>query len=447
MVARINKVGGLIKVFTILYEFLSGDYVNNGSFDELGSELVVNGDFEELSPELITNGSFDTDSNWTKQSGWSIANGVATFDINDYVSGSTNVYQSALIVGKEYILTYDVVDYVQGNVRNVSTGAPIMRTANGTYTEQFTANNTTLFLNCSSAQNTILSIDNVSVKQVDPNDDWTKVDSIISDGKGNLDSTSSTSILFQQNTLTVGKTYKATFDVSNYNGVGVCALINSSGTTQFEITSDGNVDFYFTHSGNSANLSFRATAGGVFSIDNVSVKQVDPNDAWTIEDVWTIQDGVASGNGANSVDEELNQNISSSGILIGSTVKCSFEIKNYVSGSVQVIGISNTVSRSSNGIYEFQGDITSFNIRFRGAAFYGDVTNLSIQEVLEDAQNTDTTYISPKDLSLKFKANEMVLGSEFLEKGIFIPVENVQDENGTAIGDEADIVTYIDSLT
>ena len=52
MVARINKVGGLIKVFTILYEFLSGDYVNNGSFDELGSELVANGIFDELGPEL-----------------------------------------------------------------------------------------------------------------------------------------------------------------------------------------------------------------------------------------------------------------------------------------------------------------------------------------------------------------------------------------------------------
>ena len=108
----------------------------------------------------------------------------------------------------------------------------------------------------------------------DTDSDWTKVNSTISDGKGNLDSTSSTSILFQQNTLTVGKTYKATFDVSNYNSVGTCALINSNGNTQFEITSNGNADFYFTHGGTSANLSFRAVAGGVFSIDNVSVKEV-----------------------------------------------------------------------------------------------------------------------------------------------------------------------------
>ena len=71
-----------------------------------------------------------------------------------------------MVSGKEYVLTYDVVDYVQGYVRNVSRSGAIPRTANGTYTEQFVANNGNLFLKADPNSNTILSIDNVSVKEV-----------------------------------------------------------------------------------------------------------------------------------------------------------------------------------------------------------------------------------------------------------------------------------------
>ena len=103
--------------------------------------------------------------------------------------------------------------------------------------------------------------------------DWNKVNATISSGTGNLDSTSGTSLLFQS-ALVVGKTYKAILDVTNYNGLGTCALIDSTGAIQFEITSNGNKEFYFTQGGSSANLSFRAINGGIFSIDNVSVKEV-----------------------------------------------------------------------------------------------------------------------------------------------------------------------------
>ena len=86
-----------------------------------------------------------------------------------------------------------------------------------------------------------------------------------------------------QSALVVGKNYKATLDVSNYNGLGTCALINSNGQVQFEITSNGNKEFYFTHGGTSTNLNFRAISGGIFSVDNVSVKEVLENDVPRID--------------------------------------------------------------------------------------------------------------------------------------------------------------------
>jgi len=154
------------------------DSGNGGSIDNISIQEVLEDDVPRidytgstfdvpvLGNELVTNGNFATDSNWSKQSGWSIANGVATFDINNYSVGNANLFQNCLVSGKEYVLTYDVVDYVQGYVRNVSRSGAIPRTANGTYTEQFVANNGNLFLKADPNSSTILSIDNVSVKEV-----------------------------------------------------------------------------------------------------------------------------------------------------------------------------------------------------------------------------------------------------------------------------------------
>ena len=121
-------------------------------------------DIPVLGDELVVNGDFATDSNWVKQNGWSIANGVATFDKNNYSGGSSNLYQTIMTVGKEYVLTFDIVDYVEGNFRVL--GVSGVWSANGTYSVKFTASFAQLYLNVNPAISTILSIDNVSVKEV-----------------------------------------------------------------------------------------------------------------------------------------------------------------------------------------------------------------------------------------------------------------------------------------
>jgi len=194
------------------------------------------------------------------------------------------------------------------------------------------------------------------------------------------------------NSINWGKIYDNT-----YWGIGVTTNTISWGkvysdlsgiTPSFALDFDKiATDFTFTRNSFATRVNENGLIETVTDLGSELVTNGDFEDGstgWNIEALWTIQDGVASGNGATGSNEELNQNISSSGILAGSTVRGSFEIKNYVSGSVQVIGISNTVSRAGNGIYEFQGDLTSFNIRFRGTTFNGDVTNLSIKEVFED---------------------------------------------------------------
>ena len=102
---------------------------------------------------------------------------------------------------------------------------------------------------------------------------WTKLNATISGGTGNLNGTGVTSLLYQ-NILTNGKTYKVTFTASDYNGLGQARVIDNSGSTIYIITSNGTFTFTFTHSNANGNFLFRATAGAIFSINNVSVKEV-----------------------------------------------------------------------------------------------------------------------------------------------------------------------------
>ena len=100
-------------------------------------ELVLNGDFEELGDELITNGSFDTDSNWTKGTGWSIANGKASCDGSQ--ASDTLIYENIGDQSNETIkFSFTVSDYVSGTLKTAVFGASGTTvhsiTSNGDYT-------------------------------------------------------------------------------------------------------------------------------------------------------------------------------------------------------------------------------------------------------------------------------------------------------------------------
>lgn len=126
----------------------------------LGPEVLSNGSFEEYGPDLVTNGDFATDSDWIKGAGWTIFNGKAS---NDGSNG--NLQQASILeVGKVYLITITVSDYVSGNVQ-VSAGAGPrgIVSANGTYTFIQTAQNNSSFYLVSSAF--VGSVESVSVQE------------------------------------------------------------------------------------------------------------------------------------------------------------------------------------------------------------------------------------------------------------------------------------------
>jgi hypothetical protein len=290
--------------------------------------------------ELVVNGNFATDSDWNLGSGWSIGDGKAVY------TGTTNsdlAQSSILTSGKTYKLEYEVVSstLVNGIVKlsgSTASAQNILSQTTGTHTLNFIANGTEptsfnirVVIN-SSGQ---FEIDNVSVKEVTDADfdftrnssatrvnpdyliqdvsilssnlvqngnfselgselvtngnfatdsDWNlSSESIISNGKLIVtNAAQNSSIGTQSNVVPVQKPCKLQFDIVVNSGS--FRILLGSGGTSTQISASGTYTFYET-SGNFGSIFLQARAGGFDgSIDNVSVKQVDPNDNWIVTD-------------------------------------------------------------------------------------------------------------------------------------------------------------------
>ncbi len=246
----------------------------DGLIEEVGyfsSELVQNGNFSELGNEELTNGDFATDSDWSKGAGWVIMNGYAESDGTNAPLDQVSV----LTVGKTYKVVITVTNMTSSalSVRlgTSSSDAVLSITENGTYTAYGVAGATTVRLR---SQGFDGRIQNVSVKQVDPNDRWTLGtgwgygDSVVSaDGSqsGNSDCT--------QNLLTpTGKTYKITYTISQYSAGSVFIRLASGNVTTTQ-TSAGTFTEILNGAGGTQ-VKIRANSTFVGTISNISIVEV-----------------------------------------------------------------------------------------------------------------------------------------------------------------------------
>ncbi len=119
---------------------------------------------------ILINGGFGTDTLWTKGTGWSISGGKA---VATNVANGVAIYQnlSYFIDNVSYKITYTISDYTLGGVRlRIGNTYGVTRTANGTYTETLVydmPSNLTSRINFLAVNSTSLSIDDVSVVQLD----------------------------------------------------------------------------------------------------------------------------------------------------------------------------------------------------------------------------------------------------------------------------------------
>ena len=255
----------------------------------LGSDLVANGNYDELSSELVTNGDFATDSDWTKSSGATISDGKA----NIVGDGSSFVYINQPNIftnsGSTYKVTADVVITsglglkFQDGVTNENIG---VATTTGSYTFYFTAgSNSTLVIGRRTGGTAFVSsVDNVSVKQVDPDNDWTKGTGwSIQDDQAQF-SGSADAALEQAGVFTEGTKYKVSIDVAEISGGEL--EVKDQTTTHQTISSAGGYEFTFT-AANTA-LQLNVITGSVertIKINSITAQEVSSTTSLSINSI------------------------------------------------------------------------------------------------------------------------------------------------------------------
>ena len=177
--------------------------------------------------------------------------------------------------------------------------------------------------------------------------------------------------------LNQNKSYKVTINVTAYDGVGQAQVVNDLGQVLYSITEVGEQIFYFNHSITNLNLIIRGLSNALFSIDNVSVREVGQN--WTLGTGWSIgEDKAVATSGSAS---KLQQSISG---LSGKTCKVSFTLSDYGGSGLALLDFGSTSGQSitANGTYTEIGtyDQNYFQI-FKDTNFTGSVTNISVKEV------------------------------------------------------------------
>ena len=262
------------------YDGVSGELVQNGSFNQIGSEEVSNGSFSQEGSELVRNGSFTGSSaEWTESGNWAYGNN------NEVCIGNgTNqmLTQSGILTsGKFYTYSVDIISSTLSSqdIRVYMGGSDyITHTLNGgveTITGNTVSAGSNLVIRVTSANTSgILTIDNVSVAEV--GQDWSFGTGWgMGDGKAVKESGVS-SYLLQSMTLPTPNTYKVTFTVSDYVSGDVKWGFTSPTTSIFGTprTANGTYTEYFSHDSNTIALRFRASSDFTGSIDNVSIKEV-----------------------------------------------------------------------------------------------------------------------------------------------------------------------------
>ena len=388
--------------------------------------------------ELVTNGGFYTDSDWVKQSNWTIANGSANSN------GTGLLYQTSVpyVDGKTYKVTFDA---------DITSGGGTVRLGNTSSSTAFTNGSNVFYLQTDASNTTryiffqgnsfIGSIDNVSVIDVssdfafdrassatrinsdglvqdmqsitDPElvlngdfeelgddvlvgnnstfdsgiGDWlTYTNGIIAHDTDKLEVTLvsgggariNTSSLFTGGQA--GKTLKirariwqgttTRSNIAVYVGSVQETVSISSTPTYFEVylkpTSTGYLTIY-TSSGN-----------GTFFIDDISVKEVDPNDRWNAGNKWSISGGTA--NKATDATSNISQTIDG---ISGKLQKVVFTVSNY--GGSGGVGASadgsNYTENEGNGTFTEYITPNSNNLYIRASySFVGSIDNVSVKE-------------------------------------------------------------------
>ena len=391
-----------------------------------------------LGSELVTNGDFATDSDWIKETGWTISGGTA----NRTNTGTyTALQQNILTSGKTYEVTFTISSITSGEIYGIRLGSNYIlrnKSTTGTYTGYGTANGSTLSI--MGNETFAGSVDNVSIKEVQGNpaimtnqtssdiENGSPYANIVQDSDFTLTGTQAEStngtywdtgagwtIANNKATsngtvdnldgisLETGKNYKATVTVSNMTTGNLSYRLGGASSNEIlSISSNGEYTAYGVAGGTV--LRLRSQNGFDGSVTNITISEVNTG----LQGYWKMGDGTNDEYPViyDQVDPTLGSNISvwagedanvgnyanietntTTALVVGKMYKVAFTVSNYTSGSFkfrQPSGLDLGATGTSNGDYVQYGiatntaelDCDAFN-----TGFVGTISNYSVQEV------------------------------------------------------------------
>ena len=189
--------------------------------------------------------------------------------------------------------------------------------------------------------------------------DWTKgAGWTISNNKASFNTTSNSSLV-QNLSITSGQTYR--IQITGEITSGALKLTNSSGLgndSSFSLP----LDTVYTHDGGGDRIEIRTINAAVGHLDSVSVKEVDPNDRWTLGTGWSISGGKLIGDGTNTDFQSAQQN---NVTVVGDTYEATVTVE-ATSGQVELKGsaVYKRIDTLGVGTHTFTFVADSTNIRF-----------------------------------------------------------------------------------
>ena len=385
------------------------------------ANLVKNGNFSELGTEEVTNGGFETDTDWTKGAGITISGGSANF------TGvpNANINQSASVFnGITYKITFTISNYVSGNI-DYNIGGATRRgsaSANGTYTDYVVSNTgQVFFFQSDQTLGFTGSIENVSIKQVDPNDNWS-LGTGWSLGDGVAIHTGSTGNLGTNASLSINKKYKVQFEILTIAD-GVCNIYDTSTATTYASFNSIGVKSQIIIKDSNGLLAFRSSSTNI-KITNVSIIEIQENGVPRLDytngtasillepqstNLITYSEDFSQWAKTGTTSVSSNDNISPDGTLNASTVSGltgsgsndlglntglntsnkTYTFSVYLKGSGTLrLHLSNNIDNAASNVVT----LTTSWVRYELTHTFNSTTSTSISSVLDDSGGTATKY-------------------------------------------------------
>ena len=245
------------------------------------------------------------------------------------------------------------------------------------------------------------TVDSVSLKKVDPNNEWKfgTASGTIFNGEVILDAGISNNRISQTGVMLIGNDYKLSVEITEiapgdtleYLNDGSWHLLGDSvGVNEVSIINTTSTHLYLRNNNGAQRIKF----------DNVSLEEITNLSEWTFSNNWghSVANGTAVGNGTSGY---LYQGIS---VTPGKKYRISFEVKNYVSGRVWPVinGSVNTdgTEVTANGVYteDLIADLgANGNVSINAISFNGEIDNVSVLELSQDTDipRIDYSYGSP----------------------------------------------------